>query len=60
MPITVTERKIDKKRRVTLPPNINLKEGYEKTILSLRDLYEIDILVTGDIAEGRGRQTDKR
>lgn len=34
--------------------NEPFKEGYEKAILSLRDLYGIDTLVTGDIAEVGG------
>lgn len=37
MPVTVTNRKVDKKRRVTLPPNINLKEGSKIFIVSSLD-----------------------
>ena len=37
-----------------LEVNEPLKESYEKAILSLRERYEIDTLITGDIAEVNG------
>lgn len=37
MSVTVTERKVDEKRRVTLPPNVSLKEGTSIVMIASQD-----------------------
>ncbi|MBI2937173.1 MAG: hypothetical protein HYY22_03110 [Thaumarchaeota archaeon] len=37
MSVTVTERKIDEKRRVTLPLNVSLKEGASVVMIASQD-----------------------
>ncbi len=37
MPVTVTERKLDGKRRVTIPTNVSFKEGSKVVMIAFGD-----------------------